>query len=171
MPAWPALLWNEGTCGAKAAGVNTPEAESLVALASERRLHLLSAPFVQLAPTFRALWDRIRNGAIGRVHSARGLYGNAGSTWACWYHDSKVGPLGDLAIYNLKSLTALLGPVAQVLAAEATAVKPRWVGDREVTNPDPDVSHHSSSRVRSAFLGCIEPRHPALSSPWLSLRN
>ena len=103
------------------------EAESLVALASERGLHLLSAPFVQLAPTFRAFWGRIRNGAIGRVHSARGLYGNAGSTWASWYHDSKVGPLGDLAIYNLKSLTALLGPVAQVLAAEATAVKPRWV--------------------------------------------
>jgi predicted dehydrogenase len=61
--------------------------------------------------------------------------------------------LGDLAIYNLKSLTALLGPVAQVLAAEAAAVRPRWVGDREVTNPDPDVSHlilyHESGTLSS----------------------
>jgi predicted dehydrogenase len=117
------------------------EAESLVHLAAVRGLHLLSAPFVQLAPTFRVLWGQIRDGAIGHVHSARGLYGNAGSTWASWYHEGKIGPVGDLGIYNLKSLTALLGPVTEVLAAEATAVKPRRVGDREVANPDPDVSH------------------------------
>ncbi len=129
------------------------EAESLVHLAAGRGLHLLTAPFVHLAPTFRALWGQIQDGAIGRVHSARGLYGNAGSTWANWYHEGKVGPLGDLSIYNLKSLTALLGPVTEVLAAEATAVKPRWVGDREIAKPDPDVSYlilrHESGALSS----------------------
>jgi predicted dehydrogenase len=129
------------------------EAESLVHLAAGRGLHLLSAPFVQLAPTFRVLWGQIRDGAIGYVHSARGLYGNAGSTWASWYHEGKVGPVGDLGIYNLKSLTALLGPVTEVLAAEATAVKPRRIGHREVANPDPDVSHlilrHQSGALSS----------------------
>ena len=129
------------------------EAETLVHLAATRGLHLLTAPFVQLSPTFRALWGQIRNGVIGHVHSARGLYGNAGSTWANWYHDGKVGPVGDLGIYNLKSLTALLGPVTKVLGAEATAVTPRWVGDRELANPDPDVSHlilrHESGALSS----------------------
>jgi predicted dehydrogenase len=99
------------------------------------------------------LWGRIREGAIGQVHSARGLYGNAGSTWASWYHESSVGPIGDLAIYNLKSLTALLGPATEVLAAEATAVKYRWIRDREIAHPDPDVSflilRHESGALSS----------------------
>jgi predicted dehydrogenase len=129
------------------------EAESLVDLAAARGLHLLAAPFVQLAPTFRVFWGRIREGAIGHVHSARGLYGNAGSTWASWYHESSVGPIGDLAIYNLKSLTALLGPATEVLAAEATAVKYRWIRDREIAHPDPDVSflilRHESGALSS----------------------
>ncbi len=129
------------------------EAEALAELADKKGLHLLAAPFVQLAPTFRVLWGRIRDGAIGRIHSARGLYGNAGSTWARWYHDGKVGPLAEVGIYNLKSLTALLGPVAEVLSAEMIAVKPRLVGDVEIADPDPDVSHvilrHESGALSS----------------------
>jgi len=117
------------------------EAELLAHLAAERGLRLLAAPFVQLSPTFRVLWGQIRDGVIGQVHSARGLYGNAGSTWASWYHEGKVGPVGDLGIYNLKSLTALLGPVTEIMAAESTAVKTRRVRDREMADPDPDVSH------------------------------
>jgi len=116
------------------------EAEPVVKLATERGLHLLMAPFVHLAPTFRALWGFVQEGAIGRVHSARGLYGNAGSH-ALWHHQDGVGPLAEKGIYNLKSLTALLGPATEVLAAEATAVVPRVVGDVEVRYPDPDVSH------------------------------
>ena len=129
------------------------EAEELVKLAESRELILLAAPFVQTAPTFRALWSRIRDGAIGRVHSTRGLYGNAGSTWARWYHNGKVSPLAELGIYNLKSLTALVGPVAEVVAFDAVAVSPRRIGDTEITDPDPDVSHiilrHDSGALSS----------------------
>src|SRR5690242_11879871 len=53
-------------------------AAQLCHIARDRGLHLMCAPFVQLAPTFRALWRRIQDGAIGKVHTARGLYGNAG---------------------------------------------------------------------------------------------
>jgi predicted dehydrogenase len=116
-------------------------AEPLFELADRKGLHLLAAPFVQLAPTFRALWGELSSGAIGRIHSARGLYGNAGSHWASWYHAGGVGPLAEAGIYNLKSLTAVLGPVAEVLAAEATAVERREVGGATIARPDPDVSH------------------------------
>src|SRR5439155_22100571 len=103
------------------------EAQQLAELSQERGLHLMCAPFVQLAPTFRALWGRIHEGAIGKVHSARGLYGNAGSTWARWYHDGSVGPLAEVGIYNLKSLTAALGPVVEVQSAESLAVTDREI--------------------------------------------
>ena len=128
------------------------EAEAVVGLAAERGLYLLVAPFVQLAPTFRAFWGHIRDGAIGRLHSARGLYGNAGSR-TVWHHRNGVGPLAEKGIYNLKSLTALLGPAVAVLAAEATAVAPRMVGEVEISHPDPDVSHiilrHESGALSS----------------------
>jgi predicted dehydrogenase len=129
------------------------EAEPLVELAAERGLLVLAAPFVQLAPTFRVLWTQLTAGAIGRVHSARGLYGNAGSTWTTWYHTAGVGPLAEAGIYNLKSLTALLGPVVEVLAAESTAVPARLLGGRELADSDPDVSHvllrHDSGALSS----------------------
>lgn len=117
------------------------EGADLARLASERGLHLLAAPFVQLSPTFRALWTIVADGALGHVHSARGLYGNAGSHWTTWYHSGGPGPLAEAGIYNLKSLTALLGPVTEVLAAEALAVPTRHAGGRGISAPDPDVSH------------------------------
>ncbi len=144
------------------------EARALVELARSCGLHLLMAPFVQLSPTFRALWTRIRDGAIGRVHSARGLYGNTGSDWARWYHEPGGGPLEDLGIYNLKSLTALLGPVAEVLAAEATAVPRRTIAGAELVDPVPDVAHlvlrHESGALSSivASQAIQRYRRPAL---------
>jgi predicted dehydrogenase len=116
-------------------------AEPLFELAADRGLHLLAAPFVQLAPTFRVLWGEVRDGAIGVVHTARGLYGNAGSHWASWYHASGVGPLAEAGIYNLKSLTALLGPVRRVLAADARSAATREIAGEPLPEPDPDVSH------------------------------
>jgi predicted dehydrogenase len=125
----------------KPAAATRCEAQQLAQLARERGLHLMCAPFVQLAPTFRALWGRIQDGSIGKVHSARGLYGNAGSTWANWYHDGSISPLAEVGIYNLKSLTAVLGPVVEVQAAEEHAVTQREIRGKAVEATGADVSH------------------------------
>lgn len=125
----------------KPLGMTKAEAEAVVAEADRANLHLLAAPFVHLSPTFRELWTRVRAGEIGTVHSARGLYGNAGVTWSAWYHEGGVGPIGDLAVYNLKSLTCLLGPIREVTAVEAAAVPNRTAGGQPVEHPDPDVLH------------------------------
>ena len=152
----------------KPAAATRCEAQQLAQLAQERGLHLMCAPFVQLAPTFRALWGRIREGAIGRVHSARGLYGNAGSTWARWYHDGSIGPLAEVGIYNLKSLTAVLGPVVEVQAAETLAVAHREIGGETVGTAGTDVSHvllkHQDGALSSLVSShCIQRyRRPAL---------
>ena len=124
----------------------------LAALAANRGLILLAAPFVHLAPTFRALWRHIHAGEIGHLHSARGLYGNAGSRVA-WHHQGDGHPLSEKGIYNLKSLTALLGPITEIVSAESTAVTPRVVGDTVIPNPECDVSHiiarHESGALSS----------------------
>jgi predicted dehydrogenase len=152
----------------KPVGEGRAEAEPLYRLAAERGLLLLAAPFVQLNPTFRALWTAIADGAIGRPHSARALYGTAGATWALWFHDGTVGPLAELGIYNLKSLTALLGPVTEIQIAEVTAVSSREVDGARLDEPGHDVQHvilrHTSNALSSLVTGQAIQRYrrPAL---------
>ena len=62
------------------------------------------------------------------------LYGNAGSTWAEWYHDGSVGPLAEVGIYNLKTLTAALGPVVEVQSAESLVVAKREISGQVGAN-------------------------------------
>ena len=152
----------------KPVGEGRDEAEPLYRLASERALLLLAAPFVQLNPTFRALWTTVADGAIGRPHSARALYGTAGATWAAWFHDGSVGPLAELGIYNLKSLTALLGPVEEIQVAESTAVPQREVAGALLEDPGHDVQHvilrHAAGALSSIVTGQAIQRYrrPAL---------
>ena len=152
----------------KPAAATRCEAEQLCRIAQDRGLHLMCAPFVQQAPTFRALWGRIHDGAIGKVHSARGLYGNAGSTWAPWYHDGCVSPLAEVGIYNLKSLTAVLGPVIEVQSAEDLVLHDREIKGQAFRTAGADVSHvllrHQDGAVSSVVSShCIQRyRRPAL---------
>ena len=152
----------------KPAAATRSEAEQLDRIARDRGLHLMCAPFVQLAPTFRALWRRIQEGAIGKVHSARGLYGNAGSTWAPWYHDGSVSPLAEVGIYNLKSLTAVLGPVVEVQSADNLVVEDREINGEAIRTAGADISHvllrHQDGAISSVASGhCIQRyRRPAL---------
>jgi predicted dehydrogenase len=152
----------------KPAAETRREAEQLRRIALDRQVHLMCAPFVQLAPTFRALWRRIHEGAIGKVHSARGLYGNAGSTWARWYHDGGVSPLAEVGIYNLKSLTAVLGPVVEVQSADNLVVQDREIKGETIRTAGADVSHvllrHQDGTISSVVSShCIQRyRRPAL---------
>jgi predicted dehydrogenase len=125
----------------KPVGMHREEAQPVFDLAARSGLHVLAAPFVQLSPTYRELWTRVRHGEIGSVHSARAMYGNSGVTWAAWFHDAGVGPIAELGVYNLKSLTTLLGPVRQVFAADAIAIPVREAGGQRIDHPDPDVVH------------------------------
>jgi predicted dehydrogenase len=118
-----------------------PRARSLVQLAQRRRRWLACAPFVQLAPTNRFLWAQLAAGAVGRIHSARGLYGNHGSDWARWYHAGGVSPLAELGIYNLRMLTLVLGPVVSVFHQELHSGLGRRIAGRRLRRPDPDTSH------------------------------
>lgn len=117
------------------------EARKLMALASRLRRWLVCAPFVHLSPTFGFLAQQIKQRQIGRVHTARGLYGNSGSHWADWYHRGGGGPLADLGIYNMKTLTALLGPVHTIFHQEAHSGRTRRIGGRRVAQTDPDTAH------------------------------
>ena len=111
-----ALLAGKHVLVEKTLAGTVDEAEELLALAEARGLCLAAAPFTTLSPTFQAARRRIAAGEIGEIRSARALYGWAGPDWAGWFHQQGAGPLRDLGIYGLTTLTGLLGPVRSVHA-------------------------------------------------------
>jgi predicted dehydrogenase len=129
---------------------------------------LLAAPFVQLNPTFRRLWTLVDAGALGHVHAARAHYGNAGSTWARWYHDDPLATLGDIAIYNLKSLCSLLGSVTEVVAVAGTALSHRSAEGAAYRARHPDtwqlLLRHERGTLASVLAShaTLRYRRPAL---------
>lgn len=108
------------------------EAAELVALSARSRGLLFCAPFTLLSPTLREIGRRVRRGDIGRVVSARGRYGWAGPWWSDWFYRPGGGPLLDLGIYNVTSLTGILGPARRVMAMASTAIPEREVNGERV---------------------------------------
>jgi predicted dehydrogenase len=103
------------------------EAAELVKLAEEAPTHLMAAPAVILSPTYQEMGGRLQRGDIGQVLTARGRYGWSGPTWGRWYYETGGGPLFDLGVYNVTSLTGWLGPAKAVTAMTGTAVPERIV--------------------------------------------
>lgn len=113
----------------KPMAVTLEEASRLVELARTSPGHLVCAPHVILSPTYQEMWRRIRRGDIGKVHLARARYGWAGPWWGQWYYREGGGPLFDLGVYNVTSLTGWFGPVKRVSAMTGTAIPRRVVDD------------------------------------------
>jgi predicted dehydrogenase len=141
------------------------EAQALARLARDSGLQLISGPVVHLSPTFRELWARVEDGSIGRVHTARGLFGGSGFFWAPWLHEVDSGGIfGQVGAYHVKSLTSLLGPVAEVAASvEATVLKPRTLGGVTIEEPVSDLSvvtlRHEAGAISSDVTSSVLQRY------------
>lgn len=114
----------------KPMAMTLPEAAELVELARQSPGYLVCAPHVVLSPTYQAIWKRLDQGAIGRVLTARGFYGWSGPTWGPWFYQPGGGPMFDLGVYNVTTLTGLLGPARRVMAMSGIAIPERVVDDK-----------------------------------------
>jgi predicted dehydrogenase len=125
----------------KPLSVSLEEAAGLVALARQSPGLLLPAPHVVLSPTYQALWRHLHEGSIGRPLSARALYGWAGPDWAAWFYERGGGAFFDLGVYNVTTLTGLLGPVKRVTALAGVAIPEREAEGRRVKVEAVDNAH------------------------------
>jgi predicted dehydrogenase len=106
----------------KPMAMTLPEAAELVELARHSPGCLVCAPHVVLSPTYQAIWQRLQQGAIGKVLSARGFYGWSGPIWGQWFYRPGGGAMFDLGVYNVTTLTGLLGPAKRVMAMSGIAI-------------------------------------------------
>jgi predicted dehydrogenase len=117
------------------------EAAGLVDVAARSPGVLVCAPHIVLSPTFRAVHAAVREGAIGRVLTARARYGWAGPWWGEWFYRRGGGSLFDLGIYNVTSLCALVGPARSVAAMVGVAIPQRVVDGRTIEVEADDNAH------------------------------
>jgi len=106
------------------------EGKALLDLAKEKGLRIWGAPAVVNSPQFAFMSKCLQEGKLGRVASAHGQYGHTGPTWSAFFYEKGGGSMPDLGVYNMATLTGLLGPAKTVMAMTSIVNPERNVDDK-----------------------------------------
>jgi predicted dehydrogenase len=106
------------------------EGKELFDLAKSKKLRIWGAPAVVNSPQFAFMSKMLQEKKLGRVAAAHGHYGHTGPTWSAFFYEKGGGSLPDLGVYNLATLTGLLGPARSVIAM-TTIVNPERTVDNK----------------------------------------
>ena len=106
------------------------EGKALLDLARSKKLRLWGAPAVVNSPQFAFMSKTIQEGKLGRIASAHGQYGHTGPTWSAFFYEKGGGSMPDLGVYNMATLTGLLGPAKAVMAMLSIVKPERTVDDK-----------------------------------------
>lgn len=106
------------------------EGKELLDLAENKGLRIWGAPAVVNSPQFAFMAKAIVQGKLGRVSAAHAHYGHTGPGWSAFFYEKGGGSLPDLGVYNLATLSGLLGPVKSVVAMTSILTKERKVDDK-----------------------------------------
>ena len=104
--------------------------KALLDLAKSKKLRLWGAPAVVNSPQFEFMSKQIQEGKLGRIASAHGQYGHTGPNWSAFFYEKGGGSMPDLGVYNIATLTGLLGPAKSVMAMLSIVNPERTVDDK-----------------------------------------
>jgi predicted dehydrogenase len=106
------------------------EGKALFDLAKSKKIRIWGAPAVVNSPQFEYMSKALQDGKLGRVASAHGQYGHTGPTWSAFFYEKLGGSMPDLGVYNMATLTGLLGPAKSVMAMLSIVKPERTVDDK-----------------------------------------
>jgi predicted dehydrogenase len=106
------------------------EGRELLDLAKSKQLRIWGAPAVVNSPQFAFMSKTIREGKLGKISCAHAQYGHTGPTWSAFFYEKGGGSLPDLGVYNLATLTGLLGPARAVMAMTSIVTPERTVDNK-----------------------------------------
>lgn len=106
------------------------EGKALVELARSKNLRIWGAPAVVNSPQFAFMSRAIQQGRLGRLAAAHGHYGHTGPSWSAFFYEKGGGSMPDLGVYNLATLTGLLGPAIAVSAMTSIVTPQRTVDNK-----------------------------------------
>ncbi len=118
------------------------EGKALLELADSKHLKLWGAPAVVNSPQFAFMNKMIQEGKLGRVASAHGQYGHTGPTWSAFFYEKGGGSMPDLGVYNIATLTALLGPAKSIMAMTSIVNPSREIDERGTVKVEAEDNAH-----------------------------
>jgi predicted dehydrogenase len=113
--------------------------QELLEMSKQKGTRLWGAPTVVNSPQFQFMAKTLREGTLGRVAAAHASYGHLGPNWSSFFYEKGGGSMPDLGVYNLTTLTGLLGPAKSVVAMTSIVTPTRKItdkGDISVTAED-----------------------------------
>lgn len=118
-------VWSE-----KPMATTYKDGRALLDLAKQKGVRIWGAPAVVNSPQFAFMAKAINEGKLGKVSAAHAHYGHLGPEWSAFFYEKNGGSMPDLAVYNLATLTGLLGPVKSVVAMLNIITPTRTVHNR-----------------------------------------
>lgn len=106
------------------------EGRELLDLAKSKGLRIWGAPAVVNSPQFAFMSQAIQQGKLGKVSSAHAHYGHLGPDWSSFFYETGGGSLPDLGVYNIASLTGLLGPAKAVVGMTSIVTPERKIFEK-----------------------------------------
>lgn len=106
------------------------EGRDLLDLAQKKQLRIWGAPAVVMSPQFVFMAQTLKEGKLGKVSAGHAHYGHLGPTWSAFFYEKGGGSLPDLGVYNLATLTGLLGPARSVMAMTSVVTPTRKTDDK-----------------------------------------
>jgi predicted dehydrogenase len=101
--------------------------QELLDRSKEKGVRIWGAPAMVVSPQFAFMARTLARGALGRVAAAHADYGHTGPSWSAFFYEAGGGSLPDLAVYNLTTLTGLLGPAKAVTAMTSVVTPTRRI--------------------------------------------
>jgi predicted dehydrogenase len=118
------------------------DGKALLDLARSKKLRIWGAPAVVNSPQFAFMNKMIQEGKLGRIASAHGQYGHTGPTWSAFFYEKGGGSMPDLGVYNMATLTGLLGPAKSVMAMTSIVKPERTVDDKGKVKVEAEDNAH-----------------------------
>ncbi len=113
--------------------------QEILEQAKAKGVRVWGAPVVVSSPQFAFMAKQLATGVLGRVACAHAHYGHTGPTWSSFFYEKGGGSLPDLGVYNITSLTGLLGPARSLVAMVNIVTPTRKIdgkGEIQVTEED-----------------------------------
>jgi len=102
----------------------------LLALSKTKKVRIWGAPAVVHSAQFAFMAQTVKDGKMGKVAAAHAHYGHLGPTWSAFFYEKGGGSLPDLGVYNIASLTGILGPAKSVMAMTSIITQTRHTDNK-----------------------------------------
>lgn len=132
------------------------EGVELFNLAERKGIRIWGAPAVVNSPQFAFMAQQINENKLGRLATAHASYGHEGPTWSAFFYEKNGGSIPDLGVYNLVTLTGLLGPAISVVAMTNVITPERKVDNKGKVKVEAEDNSHILLEHESGVLSHIQ---------------